>query len=1011
MTSLERTAYPRFTRAPSIKELREIYTPTPGDVIFVATHARGPAQKFALMILLKVYQRLDYFPDPSTIPGAVISHIRAIMKLESSLVPDISSATQYRYYATIRAHLEVNSHGTHVRHVAVQAMHTAAQVMNHPADLINVSIEILLKEHCELPAFSTLDRIARRVRTLVNRGIYQRIFTRLAEDQQQALSHLFQQDESTPFTAFNRIKEVPKSATLTHLDEWLSRLTWLQSLGTMDPLIEGIRATKIIHLAEEARSLHASDFSDFLPPKRFSLLVCLIHQSIIATRDQIIEMFIKRMSKLTTKAKEELERLRTEDRTTTEHLIEVFTDVLQADTHEQDVAQAGTQIREVFQREGGTVHLLEQCEQVNAHHGDRYQPLMWRFYSSHRKALFRVIKTLDLRSTSSDQTLIDAMNFIIAHEHDSKKYLEATIDLSFASQKWLRTVMVRRKNKSWSIRQHLETCVFSYVAQELKSGDLCVSGSEQFADYRDQLLSWQECEPKLAEYCQQLNFPRTAEGFVEHLRSFLTEVAAEVDRTKPQNHELVINEKGEPMLKKLRAKAEPANLAQLEEALAEKIPERHLLDVLARIDHVTNFTRHFGPLSGSEPKTSDARERHLLTIFAYGTHLGPHQMARHLKGILSADQLAHLNHRHFSVTNLEAAHRDIVDRFHRFTLPRYWGEEKRVAADGTQYDLAEENLLAEKHIRYGGFGGIAYHHVSDTYILLFSHFVSCGVQEAIYILDILMRNQSTIKPTTIHADTHGQNLPVFGLSYLLGVELMPRIRNWKDLIFYRPSRETTYQHIDSLFGDNVVDWELIKTHWQDLLQVVISIQEGKILPSMLLRKLTTYSRKNRLYQAFHALGTVIRTAFLLTFISDVKLREVIHRSTNKTEEYHNFEDWITFASGGVIRERAYAEQEKRIKYTGIIANCVMLDNTVEVSAALNTLAKEGMIPTIEELAALSPYLTKHIKRFGNYELDLSAVPTPIEDDLTFAIEPPPQAEVVEADQDTSLLRIEPPSVE
>src|SRR5207245_26777 len=111
----------------------------------------------------------------------------------------------------------------------------------------------------------------------------------------------------------------------------------------------------------------------------------------------------------------------------------------------------------------------------------------------------------------------------------------------------------------------------------------------------------------------------------------------------------------------------------------------------------------------------------------------------------------------------------------RFTLPRYWGDEKRAAADGTQYELAEENLLAEKHIRYGGFGGIAYHHVSDLYILLFGHFVACGTWEAIYILDILMRNQSTIKPTTLHADTQGQNLPVFGLSYLLGVELMQLI--------------------------------------------------------------------------------------------------------------------------------------------------------------------------------------------------------------------------------------------
>jgi len=195
----------------------------------------------------------------------------------------------------------------------------------------------------------------------------------------------------------------------------------------------------------------------------------------------------------------------------------------------------------------------------------------------------------------------------------------------------------------------------------------------------------------------------------------------------------------------------------------------------------------------------------------------------------------------------------------------------------------------------------------------------------------------------------------------------------------------------------VVEWDLIQTHWQDLLRVVISIQEGKVLPSMLLRKLTTYSHKNRLYQAFHALGSVERTIFLLTFISDVKLREVIHRSTNKVEEYHNFEDWITFALRGVITDNVYEEQEKQIKYTGVIANCLMLDNAIEISAALNTLAKEGCIPTIDELAALSPYLTRHIKRFGNYELDLSAIAAPVTDDLTFEIEPPQEAGTIEAD--------------
>ena len=52
-----------------------------------------------------------------------------------------------------------------------------------------------------------------------------------------------------------------------------------------------------------------------------------------------------------------------------------------------------------------------------------------------------------------------------------------------------------------------------------------------------------------------------------------------------------------------------------------------------------------------------------------------------------------------------------------------------------------------------------------------------------------------------------------------GIKLMPRIRNWKDLTFFRPGRDVHYRHIDALFTD---DWELIETHWQDLLQVVLN---------------------------------------------------------------------------------------------------------------------------------------------------------------------------------------------
>jgi len=65
----------------------------------------------------------------------------------------------------------------------------------------------------------------------------------------------------------------------------------------------------------------------------------------------------------------------------------------------------------------------------------------------------------------------------------------------------------------------------------------------------------------------------------------------------------------------------------------------------------------------------------------------------------------------------------------------------------------------------------------------------------------------------------------------------------------------------------------------DMLRVVLSIRAGRISASTLLRMLGTYSRKNRLYQAFQELGRVVRTAFLLRYLNDAELRRVIQDYT------------------------------------------------------------------------------------------------------------------------------------
>ena len=99
-----------------------------------------------------------------------------------------------------------------------------------------------------------------------------------------------------------------------------------------------------------------------------------------------------------------------------------------------------------------------------------------------------------------------------------------------------------------------------------------------------------------------------------------------------------------------------------------------------------------------------------------------------------------------------------------------------------------------------------------------------------------------------------------------------------------PDKSIRYQHIDVLFGDEI-DWDLIATHARDMIQVVLSIQAGRVMPSMLLRKLGTYNRKSLLYRAFRELGRVERTLFLLRFISSAEVRRVIRAETTKIETY------------------------------------------------------------------------------------------------------------------------------
>lgn len=979
MTAIDRTAYPRPGARLTREELSARYALTETDLAFIRMSARGEAGRVMLATLLKARQNLGRFPTPDEVHTDTVTYLASQLGLTTPIRLDQVATTKsfYRYQTAVRKHLSVAPYGDAAEELVTKTTLETAETMSDPADLINRAVEALQAASIDLPAFSTLDRLVNRLRAEVHTQIYNRVAVRVTAEHAAVLDVLLVRPTNSTTTDFNRLKQTPGPATPTTILLWIERLDWLTGLLDPDPLLEGIAHTKLRQFAAEAAALDVGDVRDISQPgKRHTLLLALLCQARMRCRDELVEMLLRRVRKTQALAKEQLDALHDQHRGIEEALIGVLSQVLTTEQTQDADDAFGRQVRKLLREQGGVEALVAQCETVSAWHSDNDLPLLWPIHARHRGLLFRLVDLLDIRSATQDHSLLDAMAVVSKHRHTRRNELQDKVDIGFASQRWQRFVIKRRSDQSVSDRRTLEVCVFVYLAEALQTGDLYVVGAEEFADYRAQLLPWSECETRLAAYCASLGIPERGADFAAALKVELTTLSAEADAGFPANSELDIDKDGMPHIKKLVASIQPKGLAEFEQEVRIRIPERHLLDILKHVEHWAGYTRHFGPPSGSDPKLAQAIQRYIFTVFGYGCNLGPNQTARHAPEIATAQALRRTNAQHINADKLEAAMVDVINQYARFALPRHWGGGNAAIADGTHVRLRENNLMGSRHIRYGGYGGIAYHHISDTYIALFTSFISCGVWEAVHILDGLMKNRSTIQPDTLHADTQGQSEPVFGLCRLLGIKLMPRMRGLSDAVFYRPDKSIRYQHIDALFGDEI-DWDLIATHARDMIQVVLSIQAGRVMPSMLLRKLGTYNRKSLLYRAFRELGRVERTLFLLRFISSSEVRRVIRAETTKIETYNDFLDWVCFG-GPVVRSGDPVQQEKQLKYASLVANAVMLSNVADLTDVLSAMAKDGHPVTPALVASLSPYIREHIRRFGRFVLDMTDLPDPLD---------------------------------
>lgn len=461
------------------------------------------------------------------------------------------SGTRRRHLQVIRTHLQIIADGEAMRQAMEQAMREACESKDDLIDLINIAIEQLIRQRYELPAFSTFERAAKRIRAENASALHTQVAELLTLQEQDAIDRLFVVDPETEESTWMALKVDPKNPTLSHFEEVMERAAWLMALPISTDALARLPEVKIQRFATEALALDAHRMREIQVRKRSTLALSLLRVQRAQVLDDVAEMFCKRLLKIQHQGQEAFELSQKAARERLARLVEALRDVTQAYEKEGTINERMEAIDAVYG--GNSAKILADCEAQLALMANTYFPFLRVFVSRHRASLFRFLSTVTLRSPHQNKALEETIQFLQANEHRSGQYLRTArsehhrgkpkqiiplVDLSWMSDTWRRIVtgQSRRALHPERVhRQHFEACVFTQILWDLKTGDLYIEGSDRYANTWAQGMSWEDYTASVEDYGEMLGFPVDGPGFVAHLKTWLSTIAQEVDQAFPES--------------------------------------------------------------------------------------------------------------------------------------------------------------------------------------------------------------------------------------------------------------------------------------------------------------------------------------------------------------------------------------------------------------------------------------------------------------------------------------------
>jgi TnpA family transposase len=809
-----------------------------------------------------------------------------------------------------------------------------------------------------LPPVAALEKLCAAVTTRAQREVYRLLTNALTDEQRAALDGLLLRHGDRPVSRLTWLRQSPGEPSAKSVLAHIERLQAIRALGLPPDIGRTIHQNRLLRLAREGGQPSAYQIEEYETDRRHATLIAILLDTSATLTDEILNLHDRLIGSFFTRAKHKYEkRFAAEGKEVNEKVrlyAKIGTALIEAKEAGSDPFEA---IEAVVPWDTFTASVRE-AEQLARDAEFDSTALLVDHYTQLRRYSPVFLDTFDFRGAPARQNLLDAVATLREMNRTEAK-VPTDAPTAFVTPGWKRFVL----KDDGVDRKFYELAVMSELKNALRSGDISVTGSRQFKDFDEYLMSRVMFDSQRRDNRLGLAVQTSAQAWLDERLAQLREALDETARLAKAGElpDAELDDKG------LRISplddATPAEAKRFTQRVYDLLPRVKITDLLLEVDQWTGFTRHFTHLkSDSEPPD---RTLLLTAILADAFNLGLEKMADACPGT-SVANLSWLVAWHIRDESYQKGLAELVNYQHGLPFAAYWGEGTTSSSDGQRYHAGGHGRAAGyRNAKYGSEPGVLFYtHVSDQYAPFYTKVINSPVRDATHVLDGLLYHESDLLIEEHYTDTAGFTDHVFGLCPFVGFEYAPRIADLADKNLYVPGKAANWPALVALIGGSVNE-KVVEREFDDALRLAASIQQGTVTASLILRKLGAYPRQNGLAVGLREIGRIERTLFTLKWLRDPALRRRVSAGLNKGEARNSLARAIFFYRLGEIRDRSYENQRYRASGLNLVVAAITLWNTVYLERAIAALRQredidEGLLPHVAPLGG------NHINLTGDY---------------------------------------------